>query len=311
MKKRLICALALGMSLTMLSGCFLKQSYTSNTLPELSEMHVVYESETPGSNETEPESDGWTKPNVGTDAGTGADAGPGTDAGTGLGSDGGITTVNPSDLTSSYLSDEAEKIMKSLPSDYNKITWGVRYTPGDMEGLVISVSEFADKYGSYYLLIGYTNIYSEDITVSASGYAKGTTGQEIGTIYTYVDALGPGNTYVQKVYCSSDIPSGEIHWDSVETKDPSGKSSVYWEADYKGGNSGGELAVAYDIKTEEPANCNEVSIVIVDENGFILDYGKDVSTTQNQPEFAGEVKFYGGMTDGKKIDAAIFANPTK
>ena len=308
MKKRFICAAALGMSLVLLSGCFLKpRNITSLATPELSEEPVVYESEMPGPDETEPESEEWTKPNVG----TGADAGLGTDAGTGLGSDGGNTTVNPSNLTASYLSDEAENIMKSLPSDYNKILWGVRYTPGDMEGLVVSVAEFADKYGSYYLLVGYTNIYSEDITVSASGYAKGTTGQEIGNIYTYVDALGPGNTYVQKVYCSSDIPSGEIHWDSIETKDPTGKSSVYWEADYQGGNSGGELVVAYDIQTQEPANCNEVSIVIVDENGIILDYGKDVPATQNQPEFIGEVKFYGGMADGKKIDAAVFANPTK
>ena len=100
MKKRFICALALGVSLTMLSGCFLKpRNITSLATPELSEEPVVYESEMPGPDETEPESEEWTKPNVG----TGADAGLGTDAGTGLGSDGGNTTVNPSDLTASYL----------------------------------------------------------------------------------------------------------------------------------------------------------------------------------------------------------------
>ncbi len=307
MKKKMLTCLAIGMSVVMLSGCGILRRAAMNQLMN----QPIEASETP-SETTLPEitdvdvSGDWTRPNTGTsetlDGGT--DDGTGTEIGT--------TTANPSSgLTASYLSDDAEKAMQSLQSDYNKIAWGVRYSPDDIDGLVISVSAFTDGYGSYFLLIGYTNIFQKDITVSASGYAKGTDGNNIGMIDSYVTALGTGNTFVQRVYCGDNMPNGEIHWDSLEVKEATNKSYVYWEADYAGGMNNSVLTTSYSIQTVEPADIYEVQIVLVDENGYILDYGMDAPQDRNVTQFTGEIKYYGGLTGKSKMDAAVFANPVK
>ena len=307
MKKKLITCLAIGMSVVMLSGCGLLRRAAMNQIMNqpLEASETPFESTLPESSETGYSGE-WTRP----DTGTSETSDGGTDAGTG--DEIGTTTANPSsDLTASYLSDDAEKAMRSLQSDYNKIAWGVRYSPDDIDGLVISVSAYADAYGSYYLLIGYTNIFQKDITISASGYAKGTDGSSIGTISSYVTALGTGNTYLQKVYCGNSMPNGEIHWDSLEVKEETNRSYVYWEADYKGGMNNSELTASYVIQTEEPADIYEVQIVLVDEKGFVLDYGMDVPQDKKATQFTGEIKYYGGLLGNGKMDAAVFANPIK
>ena len=61
-----------------------------------------------------------------------------------------FTTVNVSgDNLQTYLPDDDEMVMQSLSSDYNKISWGVRYTPDNLDGLVISVTVFQDLSGEW------------------------------------------------------------------------------------------------------------------------------------------------------------------
>ena len=139
MKKKLLTCLAIGMSVVMLSGCGIVRRVAINQLKN----EVVGASESTSENSIpelpeKGDSGDWTRPNTGTsetlDGGT--DDGTGTEIGT--------TTANPSSgLTASYLSDDAEKAMQSLQSDYNKIAWGVRYSPDDIDAMVKVLKTFA------------------------------------------------------------------------------------------------------------------------------------------------------------------------
>ena len=322
MKKRIITCIAVGVSLTFLSGCSLLgraianelQNQAQNQNPQTS-VQPLDSSDAGSGDWTIPGTDDLSTPDSNTGSDTGSDDWmiPGSDTAQDTTSDVTIGSVpggaSPSAVTSSYLSDEAEAVMKSLQTDYNKIAWGVRYNPGDAEGMVISVTPFIDAYGSFYLILGFTNIYDKPVTISASGYAKGKDGSSIGSIYSYVNTLGPGNTVVQKVYCS-DTPTGEIHWDSFELKE-AGKSYVYWEADYKGGRENGESKVSYTIEAKEDSSVSEVEIVLVDKDGYVIDYGTDVPEGKNTTKFEGEIKYFGMALTADSMDAAVFTNPVK
>ena len=210
--------------------------------------------------------------------------------------------------TQSYLTADAEKTMQTLNTDYSKINWGVRYNPGTNEGIVISISPFFDDLGSEYLLIGITNIYNQPITIKANGYAKGQNGENVGDISMYIDTLGAGSTYIQKLYCK-DLSDGSIHWDEF-LPEVSNKEYVYWEADYTGKTSGNDMIVDYAITASSSSTLSDVQIVGIDENGNIVDVKNSYSYEKDKTLFEGNVTFYGGAKSAIK-DVAIFANPIK
>lgn len=220
------------------------------------------------------------------------------------------TPTNTNSTTASYLTDEEESFMQSLPTDYNKINWGVRYSPEGMKGLVISVAPAIDNLGSFFLVVAYTNLTSTPIDVSGSGYAKGKDGSDIGSVYMYVSALGSGNTYVSKVYCD-DIPTGEIHWDSLRAEESSKEYSV-WEADYTGSSDGYTMNVEFTISTQNEAEVGQVAVVTVDSNGDITDYGYYYPTSGGKTRsLSGKVSLHGRAASTPGGDAAVFANPVK
>ena len=300
MKKKVLVCLLTGVLAVSLSGCSILSKYMVQQLQNQAPaepVSAVYTSEPDIDYSTD-----WTRPTGGEDTVTTPETSedPGN-------------TTNPGGgaemLTSSYLSADQEAAMKSLQTDYGKINWGVRYNPGDLEGIVVSVTPYSDPYGSAYLLVAVTNLYDKPMRVSASGFAKGSSGSGIGNVFLYSDGLGSGSTVLSRVYCS-EFPTGEIHWDSFEVKE-STRSYVYWEADYQGGKTSTECVVDYSIQTTEKASIDQVYVVIVDENGFVLDFGYDMPDEKDTTQFSGEVKLYGSSTKANTMDAAIFANPVK
>ena len=216
------------------------------------------------------------------------------------------STGNQASATSSYLSEKSQSILNGLETDYSKINWGVQYSPTGMDGVVISVAPYTASNLSF-LLIGVTNIYDQDMTFSARAVAKGIDGQEIGNVSFYELAIRPGNTIVKAVYCS-DIPTGELHWDTIELPEVHDKS-VYWESDWTiKTDQNGYFEVPYRLVSEENMVPGFVTAVILDANGNILAVEDDYNTNEGT-DISGTISLYTKDLGGTPADLAMFSNP--
>ena len=211
-----------------------------------------------------------------------------------------------SSQTASYLSEETQKMLDSLDTDYNKVNWGVQYSPTGMDGIVISVAPYVDGRTAC-LLVAITNLYNEDVTFSAKGYPKGVDGQQIGSISFYENAIRPGNTVAKAVYCE-DVPTGEIHWDEIELPNVFDKSA-YWESDWTiQTDSEGYIEVPFKVYSEENMMPGNVTAIILDANGDILAVSNEFIMDEGK-EIPGTVKFFKKELDGQPTDLAMFSNP--
>lgn len=219
------------------------------------------------------------------------------------------TTATPdggSSDTASYISAEAQAALDSLETDYSKVKWGVQYSPTGMDGIVISVAPYTEN-SSIMLLVAITNLYNEDVTFSAEAIAKGTSGQEIGKGSFYECAIRPGNTVVKSIYCD-DVPTGEIHWDSIELPTVYDKS-VYWESDWTiQTDKDGYYEVPYRITSSESMTPGTVTAVILDASGNILAVEDDYNIEEGT-DLSGTISLYTNDLGGKPADLAMFANP--
>ena len=219
-------------------------------------------------------------------------------------------TNNNSGSGYSYISEEAKNILNSVESDYNKINWGVEYSPEGMEGIVISVAPYMDN-TSYYLAIAVTNLYNTDTTFSAEGAAKGKNGQEVGDFTMYETAIAPGNTVIRLLYCD-DMPTGEIHWSKIELPDAYSESAP-WEGDWQlGTDSDGYMKVDYTVNSNASMVPGNVTAIVLDANGNILAAYQDYNTDKGT-QTSGTITYYTDINklNGKPTDVAMFVNPIK
>ena len=209
-------------------------------------------------------------------------------------------------ISSSYLTKDQQSILDKMVTDYTKVNWDVQYSPKGMDGIIISVASYMD--GRYpYLLVAATNIYDEDVTFSASGYAKGSRGQEVADVMFYEEAIRPGSTVAKAVYCDS-TPTGEIHWDSIELPKVYGEST-YWEGDWSfTKDSDGYYQIDYSLSTNDYGTPGYVTALLLDRNGNILDAAYDYNIDKGY-YLSGTIAFYQKEFGGKVTDVAMFANP--
>ncbi len=210
-------------------------------------------------------------------------------------------------ITSVYVSDEILDELNSLETDFTKVTWGVIYTPGELDHLVVSCTPYMDG-SSCYLIVALTNLYDEDITVSADAVCLGEDDQEIGDFTVFDEAIRPQSTVIHNVYCS-DFPSGAIHWNTISLENVY-EESAYWEADWAvTTDSDGYYQVDYTLYNEntdiEP---DYVWTLALDENGYVRGYAYSYDPTSGR-EISGTAPFYKDSFDETVTDIAFFANP--
>ncbi|MGN0578315.1 MAG: hypothetical protein ACI4J4_06815 [Ruminiclostridium sp.] len=182
-----------------------------------------------------------------------------------------------SETTAQQLS--AEEILASLPSDYNRVNWGVKYPLSDSyPGIFISIAPYK-LYEDYCLIYAITSIYNETVSLSANAYAKDKEGNVIGETFVYVPALARGMTYVNMIYCDEGTPDGSIRWDEFEILPKTYERVVAWEADLQatGDYNDGVLTAEYNLYSTEDVTMTpgDVTILLTDENGNITGLGID------------------------------------
>lgn len=188
----------------------------------------------------------------------------------------------PGALVNSQLGADVEEQLLQLQSDYNKVNWGVRYALSeDYPALVVSVAPYV-SYGEYHLLVAFTNLYGEDVSVSGSAKAYGEGDEFIGETYIYTTAIGCGNTVLEDINCGEKIPDGRIHWEDCAIDTEPYDSFVAWQADYKtsGSTSDGYITIDYSIYADNGSEFSPgtVTFLILDDKGNIMGNGSDYYT---------------------------------
>ena len=210
--------------------------------------------------------------------------------------------------TDSYISAEASASIDSIDTDYKKVKWGVQYSPDGMDGLVISVTPYFDG-NTNYLILGLTNLYSEDITVSASGYVNGANGEDLGKVSIYDTAIRPGNTTIHQIFYEGES-NGSIHWDNIELPKVF-EESTYWEADWAlGADSDGYAELNYTLNFKDTGYAGYIWALVLDENGYVIGYAQDYNSDKGNSA-SGTIKFYKNDFGAKVGDVALFSNPEK
>lgn len=220
-------------------------------------------------------------------------------------------------LTNVAVSDEVADMLAKLDTDFNKINWGVIYSiSDDFPGLVVSIAP-CYEYGAYKLIVGLTNLTDKPLDFTGSAIALDAEGNEEGSTFMYIKALGSANTYIQTINCGQDMPTGVIRWSDCDLEISETSKYTPWEADYSasGKPADGAISVVYEIYSanNETLGTYELYALVLDANGNVLGVGYDYG---NEELAAGE-KYTGSANiynDGEVLqgaaDIAIFANPT-
>lgn len=220
--------------------------------------------------------------------------------------------------TQTYLSDEIEEKIALLDTDYNKIKWGVRYNIfEDFPGFVISVTPYYES-GTYYLLVGMTNLYDTDFDFAAKAYAYDSEDNYIGESYIYQDAIGSANTVLAVISCGDKVPDGRIHWEEGTIEESEYDEYIPWELDYSvsGKASDGMLAINYGLYASNKEKIEDGSIlysVLLDEDGYVLSVVEDyiLDEIPEGETYSGEIHAYANEGVLKEVaNIAFFGNTT-
>lgn len=216
------------------------------------------------------------------------------------------------------ISEEVEKSLDSLDTDYSQVKWGVRYSLFDeAPGIVVSVS-LCKEYDDYELVLAFTNLYENEVSVAANAEALGEDGSVIGERFFYETNIGAGNTVIETINCGDTLPDGRIHWTELSYNEGN-KKYVPWEADYNisGKASDGYATVSYEMYAANTGTSADtvglVTILLLDDEGYITAVGTDyLDEGFGSAPVSGETNIYGDEVELKKTaNLAMFANPVK
>lgn len=206
-------------------------------------------------------------------------------------------------LTESQLTPQVKATLEKVQTDYHKVYWRTEYSLPfpDLEGIVVSVSPC--RRDSKQIIVGLTNLYDKDVTLSADGYAMDALENDIGSFHIFEEAIRSGQTVIHTIYCSKGTPNGSIHWNTAKLMDTD-KSSVYWEGDWQ---ISIDNTIHYQIASEDPMKLGYVWMLILDREGYVVDYYYDYNPDDISTNISGSVNTYKETLGA--ADIALFANP--
>ena len=173
-------------------------------------------------------------------------------------------------------------------------------------------------YDEIHLLIGFTNLYNDNISLSGEAVALGADDAEIGSTYIYTGAIGGGNTVLADINCGDQKPDGRIRWKEITSETDTLTTYVPWEADWtiEDHISDSYLTVNYEFYGAggQAIVPGEVNFVLLDEQGNVL--AKDMTYLGDEvaagEKYAGSEDIY---SDKELLaatkDMAVFATSTK
>ena len=200
------------------------------------------------------------------------------------------------------ISPEMQSQLDALDGDYKKVNWQVAYAPADNDGIIVSEASYINTKGRHHLVVAYTNLTDEGVTMSYEGYAENTTGDVVKDVVDNDVELGPKNTIVQDLDFENDEPSGEINWKSFSVASSS-REYLPYELSYELlTENNGEYYIQVNITADWVIGGGEGYGFVLDEDGNIIEGAKEVSY---------KVKFYTDSFGGNNEDVVFYNNVYK
>lgn len=202
------------------------------------------------------------------------------------------------------ISPEMQSQLDSLDGNYKKVNWQVAYAPADNDGIIISETSYINTKGRNHLVVAYTNLTDEGVSMSFEGYAQNVSGDVVKDLVETDVELGPKNTIVRDLDFENDEPSGEIDWKNF--------SVVASEKEYVPYQIGAELLTENDgeyyiqgsVTVEEeldvPIDGDLGYGFVLDEDGNIIEGNKVITNRK--------MKFFTDSFGGKNADVVYYTN---
>ncbi len=235
----------------------------------------------------------------------------------------GETTITKSAATKEFgkkseeeypISDDVQKKLDALTTDYSKVNWEAEYMPTD--GIVVSEGTFIDTHNTikaerYHLVVAFTNTTDQNIRLSLDGNVEDVEGAYVQDIFTDEIEIWAGNTVAISLKLLEKIPSGNIKWNKFEIQ-PLDKEYIPYEVstELQKGDTG-SYALRSDASSD---NENTHSFrtttycgLILDKDGKIL-CGEGLSDPEDTSASWHTVSLHESTFGGENADFVFFVN---
>ena len=198
------------------------------------------------------------------------------------------------------ISSEMQSQLDALGGDYKKVNWQVAYAPADNDGIIVSETSYINTKGRNHLVVAYTNLTDEGVSMSFEGYAQNVDGDIVKDIVDTDVELGPKSTIVRDVDFENDEPSGEINWKSFSVGGTSEEYIPYEMTSELIADNKGDYSIQATIEADVIVDSDPGVGFVLDEDGNIIEGASELMDY--------EAKFYTDSFGGRNADVVFFAN---
>ncbi|MBP5598256.1 MAG: hypothetical protein J6Y02_23010 [Pseudobutyrivibrio sp.] len=198
------------------------------------------------------------------------------------------------------ISSEMQSQLDALDSNYKKVNWQVAYAPADNAGIIISETSYINTKGKNHLVVAYTNLTDEGVSMSFEGYAQNVSGDVVKDLVETDVELGPKTTIVRDVDFENDEPSGEINWKSFSVGGTSEEYIPYEMTSELIADNKGDYSIQATIEADVIVDSDPGVGFVLDEDGNIIEGASELMDY--------EAKFYTDSFGGRNADVVFFAN---
>ncbi len=201
------------------------------------------------------------------------------------------------------ISAEMQSQLDSLDGDYKKVNWQVAYAPADNDGIIISETSYINTKGNQHLVVAYTNLTDEGVSMTFEGYAENVAGDIVKDIVETGVELGPKSTIVRDVDFKNDEPSGEINWKNFSVEAGTNEYVPYEMTSELVTDNSGEYSIQATMTADVFLDSDKGCGFVLDEDGNIIEGANEIMNHK--------VDFYVDSFGGRNEDVVFFTNVYK
>jgi len=207
------------------------------------------------------------------------------------------------DLADYPLSEETQAKLDALTTDYSKVNWLAEYEPAD--GIVVSEATFVHARTHYEnVVIAFTNLTGNHITLSVEGYLEDVNGEIIEDVVKDGIEIWDGNTVAIAVSLSGLDSAGNIKWSNLTTEPLDREYVPYEQTTSLGKNEYDNYKIQAEYSTAENVYLdNDIQL------GLVLDKDGNVLGGEYSNFYSNRVVLSYKTFGGENADAVFFGNP--
>lgn len=212
------------------------------------------------------------------------------------------------------IDDDTRAKLDALDGDYNKISWVVEYAFRSLPEVVVSFT-INENCGVPYVFVAFTNVGDKAISIDGTVDVYDFDDNKLTSGYPYIGMLQPGGTYMCPIACpGADENNIDIGYTELTMDFPAAKYGTYSATAIVGDATSSNIVASLSVENtgDTKVNMGQVTVLLLDEDGFPVANGYVFSATSTEPGQSMESDVTIGILDedvDKVRDTAIFASP--